>query len=139
MSEMDYEDKAVAEQARGVWLDFLREPGRKKTKGILERLSAQDERCCLGHACHVLKAKRQVTPHAVFYGEDLVDDVLPEEIANLLNITYDGAFSKPVRIGGLHFMSIADVNDNTEFTPAGIADVLEEQFDAGNMQAFGNL
>ena len=127
-------------EARIKWLDYLREPGRKKYTRRLENPENPEERCCLGHGCHALKDSAHVTrmvrkstiaidETAVFY--DGYETSLPHALVGLLGITPTGAFCNALDIDGESPACLAEVNDYTNFTMAEIATLIEEMFAEG--------
>ena len=139
------------EEAWRLWLAFLREPGREKTEGKLEDVEHPEQRCCLGHACHVLGAERHADEHE---GEVLYDgreDEFTVPLAKLLNVTPTVYFRRPAPVPKprshtfegtgvtVGFLSAAKLNDDTDLTPAEIADVLERERAAGNIQPYGGI
>ena len=130
---------------RQKWLETLRDPKSKKKVGILEDHCNENARCCLGHACHALGAKKYTAEHlgddgevepVITYGGEWT--ILPEAIAEKLCITCNGEFKDPIRIEGFKggFDNLTDVNDDTKLTSVEIADVIEEQFALKNFLPF---
>lgn len=122
-------DKISYEQVkanRKKWIDFLREDGRKKAKGVLDR--GNEERCCLGHACYVLGVLRRVEDEGVTYGEAGTTSLAPDELLELLGLRNDvGAFKPEIDEG---IVSLAALNDYTNYTPKEIGDFIEKHYDA---------
>ena len=65
------------QENRKKWLDYLREPGRQKTRSKLEDYANNEARCCLGHACKVLGAVRDDWGTHIVY-DDLSGSCLQE-------------------------------------------------------------
>ena len=142
------------------WLAFLREDGRKKLTGWLENPDDPEARCCLGHACKVLGATREVVenddspdetgrewPRRVQYDGGYA--ALPRTVAGNLDIDLNGRFVEPVAIdaarvsadyfdlneaGQALIPSLAEINDSTDLNPWEIAGMIEEQWLFGNVQ-----
>lgn len=139
-------DPDDARANRRAWLDYLRAPGRRKTKYRLEDPADPEARCCLGHACAALpglaeRSMGALSDHCAIreYGRvegvyyDDADGGMPDAVCMALGVGPHAAFRRPVEIDGRACESAADLNDYTDLTPAEIADVLEEQFSNGNM------
>ena len=120
------------DEAFKLWLEVLRDPKSEKTQGRLEDPDNAKARCCLGHACHALGEERYVktsgagypsqAPYIVMYAGDA--GVLSEGAASLLGIQPDGLLKESD--GGVKGMyTLVDLNDDTNLTPAEIADVIE--------------
>ena len=113
----------------------LREPGRKKHKGELEDILNPDARCCLGHGCQILGIERKVTKHQVFYGGQ--SGVAPDELIAAVGLRCStGYLGKTIQWRGYTFNSLTELNDNTDATPAEIADFLEETIEGGEGSPF---
>ena len=129
------------------WLRVMRDPKSGKTKHKLENLENRNNRCCLGHLCYSMNGNSKVTSYGcdiegkdtVFYDfndEVWEHDVLPNELAKELDMTPTGSFTMAIDIGVISVRSMASLNDDTELTPAEIADVIEAQFRAGNVTPY---
>ena len=137
-------------EKRQKWYDFLRVTGRQKTKRLLEDYRNPEARCFLGHACHIfLSDTREVKTNPegineVWYGDGVKENnILPESLAVLLDITPSCQFRNPVYIGTNDYGStvsyydrVSDLNDFTDMSLADIADVLEEEDGEGNLEPF---
>ena len=132
----------ITHNARIKWLDYLREPGRKKYERMLENPDNPEERCCLGHGCHVLKDDAGVTRilagsslmtgyTSVFYGG--FETSMPKEVAHILDITPNGAFCEGFDMNGARLGCLAEVNDYTGLTMSEIATLIEEMWAEGTM------
>ena len=132
------------------WLKVMRDPKSGKALKKLENPENRHDRCCLGHLCHAMQAKSKVanfgSMHSSDGGRDCVfydfndhrwtHDVLPNELAKELDITFTGSFNTPIDIDGCEVSSMASLNDDTDLTPAEIANVIESQFKAGNVTPY---
>ena len=132
------------EEARKTWFAFLREPGRKKHTGELESVLDNERRCCLGHACHVLGANRTeiCRDSSIYYGNQ--SGILPDSIAEMLDMDAEGCLYSSIDLdgdeeadGGID--TITALNDDTDLNPAQIADVLEKQFERGNVVPYRKI
>lgn len=142
------------------WIKFLNNKDRKKAIGMLENPKQRGARCCLGHACHVLGIPRvriveksnyfnwdgtltNTIDITIFYGtgEDKVDDLAPEEVVKLLGLWDSGGGTKEgcIEIDGESEDSLAELNDNTEITPKGIAKYLKTVTEGGTDTPFRPL
>ena len=148
--------KKQIENCRKKWLAQLRHPDAMKARTELENYEDPRQRCCLGHACHALGVKRKVrqaevnlegvvSVSVVFYGESTT--YLPWEARKKLNLTYNGAFRKPIQLSGLitkywaddeldykDFKNLAEINDVTPLGPSEMADIIEENFENDNFK-----
>ena len=137
---MKYTQKQIDEYRR-IWLEQLRSPEAKQTRGKLELTVDPDHRCCLGHACHILGLPRVVKRETewgekelVFYGEGGEENSwLPLEARQKLNISLKGNFKVPIEVDGTSVNSLSLVNDYTKLSLSEIADVIEKQFAADNL------
>ena len=132
---MNYTHKQI-EEYRAMWLAQLRDPESKLWTGELESIEDSNKRCCLGHACHALGAKKNVDyENEVRYtfGDDWDVAYLPNGIAEKLNITVNGEFREPFRIEDYEACDLSYLNDSGLIdTPAQMADIIEEQFKNDN-------
>ena len=143
---MKYTQEQI-DKYRAQWLAQLRSPEAKKTTGKLEDPDAPEKRCCLGHACHALGAKRTVERReayehrdTVFYGEKYGEaSWLPLEVRQKLNISLKGSFRVPVPVDGITVNALSIVNDYTKLLPSEIADIIEAQFKADNFLPYGGV
>lgn len=137
------------QENRKKWLEFLREPGRKKAQGALEYHYDPDARCCLGHAGHLfVPDTRKLDGDYVFY--DGRGNTAGRRIQRALFITHAGEFRESVVVdrsrgiesdeevtlnddGNVLIGSCATLNDATDLTMAEIADIIEEQFKNNNL------
>ena len=125
---------------RQKWLDFLRGEGRRKAKGLLEKIAGYDKenpRCCLGHACVALGMKGVKDNTNMIY--DGSSALLPLSAQIQLGISSDGSFKECVSVGSATYSSLSTINDCTDLSPADIADVIEEQFKNDNFEEFPTL
>ena len=102
-----------------------------------------EARCCLGHYCAAkglqavaVKVYDLETGSKVLYTYDPQYEkniyALPQHLAKSLGITKYGRFVQSVVVEGRQMVGLTDVNDYTDLSPAQIADVIEQQFAAGN-------
>ena len=120
---------------RKKWLDFLRQPGRKKAKEVLEQYSDNEARCCLGHACHYFGVDRVVKHevHSVLYCNN--GSCLPDSLQWDLDMTEGGDFWEAIDVGDEIIADCIGLNDETDLSMSEIADIIEQQMIAGNMKS----
>ena len=131
----------TAEQAVRATLRVLRDPKSDKMKERLEDPNDPDRRCCLGHLCHAVGLPRILLHEGlVVYGHSHksgnIDGVLlPADLRELLRDEEGiGHFAKPIGINNSFFCStLTDVNDFTELSSLEIADVIEREWESGNL------
>ena len=130
---------------REAWLAFLREEGRQKCVGRLEDTHEGERRCCLGHAAFVLGGKRSVIEGTA--GDKIVaynDETgyLSADLAEMLNMEASGDLHDFIHLDGyededgdpINFGTLTGINDDSDLTPAQIADVIENQIEADNLR-----
>ena len=120
---------------RKEWLDYLRQPGRKKTKEVLERYHDNEARCCLGHACHHFGIDRTVLEDSLSVLYDKQGSVLPERLQWDLDMTEAGDFCEPIDVEDEIIGDCIGLNDETDLSMAEIADIIEQQMVTGNMKS----
>ena len=137
-----------------LWDEVLRRPESKKEQGQLENIDDPNSCCCLGHLVREMVAeghvdiRRKVTCGKVTY--DDTSSVLPSAVSEKLGVTVDGAFKEPISVPVARVLPnkrrafpswcstevsishLPSLNDNTDFSLNEIADVIKEQFAAGN-------
>lgn len=120
---------------RQKWIDFLREDGRKKSIGYLDR--GNGKRSCLGHACYVLDVPKAVINEGFAYGAREEELRAPGELVKMLGLRdKHGLFQDKIKVkSGLHDFSkevytLTGLNDHTSYTPKMIADFIEEHYDS---------
>lgn len=114
MNTVLHHDPEVA-TARQQWLNYLKEPGRKKAQQRLVSYVDYEARCCLGHACEVLGAEftsfdensegwddgfrssDRVNGYK-FGKEGVAETRLTPEIAEKLDLDATGGFREPVKL-----------------------------------------
>ena len=118
------------------WLLQLRHPDSLKHRGELEDSKNPNARCCLGHLCHALGIESYVGQTRVYYQNN--STVLPEEVAELLDITTVGHMRKPVPYDDRVYYTLSKLNDESNIDTVGIADVIEKQLVEDNFFPFRN-
>ena len=128
------------------WLKVMRDPEFGKATGTLEDPNNPSKRCCLGHLGYSMKASRRwnvITARVdYFYGGDdsWSSSYLPISLAKELDIDNIGSFINPITVGGIEeFKSMSELNDDTDLTSAAIADIIEDQWEAGNIALFNEF
>ena len=128
------------DENRRKWFGVLRDPESKKITNKLEDPEDTNARCCLGHACHALGIEREVEfdprkeSHSVCYDSSSI--VLPDTVAYMLNITNVGDFKKTIYVKSIPVSNLTQANDDTNLTPAEIADLIEDQIKNDNFSIF---
>ena len=124
------------------WLNVMRNPESGKTTGELEDPINPSERCCLGHLAYSMKADRRrnnIGPSVEYFysGSDSWSTTyLPVSLAKELDIDKIGSFIGPITVGRDEFKSMSELNDGTDLTSAAIADIIEGEWEAGNIAPF---
>ena len=117
----------------------MRDPRFGKMQQQLEDPDNSNDRCCLGHLCHAMNVPSELDndgdPEYIFDG-DSHSAYLPSGLAKALDMTTQGDFMRGIIVDGVVVMHMSGLNDDTDLTPAQIADVIEEQFEAGNIASF---
>ena len=124
--------------ARLRWIDHLLKPDTKKFVGSLENISNEKERCCLGHACNVLGAEREVLCARVTYDGSLTH--LPRTIKHKLDMHNNlggNVIRKPLL--NLPHYSLSVMNDRTKATPQDIGKYLMTVIRGGESTPFKEI
>ena len=134
---MKYTQEQINEY-RAKWLAQLRSPEAKQWTGELESRDEPNKRCCLGHACHALKAERSYTDDIVYYGwgQDMDSSTLPYSVAKKLNINNSGAMINSYVHGLDVYSGLTIINDSGVFSLSEIADIIEEGFKKNNFYPY---
>lgn len=118
-------------EARRKWIDYLKLPTTKKYKSKLESYIDVNERCCLGHGCHVLiPEQRGHSSTGVYYGGNY--HYPPTSFVNMVGLTDQrGSYSDGVETEGCE--SLAEWNDDSyaDVTPQEIGEFLEKHIMGG--------
>jgi hypothetical protein len=117
--------RAEIKANREKWVAFLQEPERKKAKGVLVRGNGEN-RCCLGHACHVLDPERKTE-----WG-DL--SLPPLEIVKMLGLQQaDGGIILGENSGWAYSSQpyLTALNDDTDIRPQEIGKMLAGMIEGG--------
>lgn len=87
------------------WADYLEQTGLKQAIGVLD--DGKGAKCCLGHLCDMLHARRTLVDDAVYYGKRYDWDMrfLPDYIRDRV-----GMRSCSGMVDGM--CSLAEMNDN---------------------------
>lgn len=121
-------DRETIKKNRQTWIDFLREPGRKKIRGKLESMNDFEQRCCIGHGCYVLGMDRQKLARGVTYDGEV--NVAPASFIEAVGLwdsigvienTSEWAVSQ----------SLARLNDEYGRSPQEIGEYLAEVIEGG--------
>ena len=137
------------------WIAYLREPGRKKTKGRLIDKDDFEARCCIGHACVILEIPYETKSIGLgpaerneyeFAGQQYyAPTVLIEKLGlNDRSGIFDfdnplfGSWCEKVNLGTSD-ASLANINDHTNIQPGQIADLIELFIEGGNGTPFKAL
>lgn len=95
------------------------------------------KRCCLGHACHVLKVAKVDLDDGFAYGVNIDTTLAPDELVKMLGLRdKHGLFRDKIEvISGPHdfseeVYSLAGLNDHTSYTPKMIGDFIEDHYDS---------
>ena len=118
-------------------ITFLMQPKRKKAKKQLDL--GGGNRCCLGHMCYVLKAKRTTNNTGISYGEQAVSSHAPTEVVISLglNSAYGQVKARSAgKTGSIvykdrRYSSLAGLNDTTDVTPQEVGKYLLSVIEGG--------
>lgn len=137
---------------RNTWIEFLCEPDRKSTVGKLESPTYPDNRCCLGHGCHILEVSRLERclngTKVITYGEDLQELRAPDELVDLVGLwNSDGSSSSGVRLNfeGIYYTNLTEMNDGRfdrdicPLTPQKIGEYLKSVIQGGVNTPFTSI
>jgi len=123
---------------RRKWIEFLKQPERKKATGFLD--TGDGRRCCLGHGCYVLGVKRRKFPGGYAYQYRALDggwrtgsSAVLRDLVGLK--TSDGDF---ISINGVA-TCLSGLNDGTDATPQEIGAYLESVIEGGKYSPFRPL
>lgn len=125
------------EQVFAKWLKVMRNPVSGKHTGSLESVTEPCKRCCLGHLCAAIAPYlRNEQIETVYYADKA--GVLPDEVAELANISRYGTFIHPIKVGFDDRLccSLVDLNDRTTVALHEIANIIEREYKAGNFAPF---
>ena len=129
--------KMTKDAAWEKWLAKLRDPDSKQFFHKLESFYNPEERCCLGHACHVLISHLRTAHDDSSYVEyDGAEEGLPPSVAKMLDVSSLVIFREQVFTQHGYFNSAAALNDSTKFSLNEIADILEKERERGNLVSF---
>lgn len=112
------------------WIEFLLVPGRKKAISVLDE--GNGYRCCLGHACFVLKLTRTKNVHldGNFY-YDNEGEVAPSKLIEMVGLwDENGTSDNRVPLIGQE-NNLASLNDETDATPKEIGEYLMTVIEGG--------
>lgn len=129
---------------RRKWIDYLKLPDTKKSAGRLENPVVPENRCCLGHACHVLipeLRKQSDESFTVYYDDEMA--YAPVSLKQKLglydrqggNLLYDLFSIEPYA----EQRSLSEFNDYTAITPQEIGAYLETVIEGGPKTPFRPL
>ena len=135
------------------WLNVMRDPESGKATGELEDATNPSERCCLGHLAYSMESDRRrnnIGPSVEYFypgSASWSTTYLPVSLAKELDMDKIGSFIKPITVDGIvkfngaitEFNSMSELNDDTDLTSAQIADIIEEQWEAGNIGPFNDM
>lgn len=116
---------------RRKWIDFLKLPTTEKGKGVLE-IYGTDQRCCLGHACHILGEIKVVIGGVTLYNGK--EYYAPETIVEQLGLygrQGEVMGDEIVMPNGSRYTSLARLNDGSDYTPQDIGLYLESVIEGG--------
>lgn len=137
---MKYKRSEIREN-RQKWIDFLREPERKKTKNVLESRYDHEARCCLGHAAHLFARDRTVIENDVVLYEGSEIN-LSNDMTKMLGLYgREGHTENPYKIhyGGKTYGALSSLNDQTDITPQEIGEILQGMIEGGESTPFKPL
>lgn len=147
---MPYTRSEILEN-RKKWIEFLKRPETKKFVGYLENVNNPEERCCLGHACHLfLNDTRHISDKLfVLYGSANESEVAPFELMHKLGLYSNignvrSKYDMHFKYDGYdyNFCSLASFNDNNyeiPSTPQIIGEYLESVIEGGDNTPFYSL
>ena len=118
---------------RKMWIAGLREPGREKEERRLENPLHPNKRCCLGHGCQIFNYERTFDRGEVRYcnQESFAPDKLVNDVGLWSCTGCNRAENPTMKFREWEFDSLTTLNDETDATPADIADYLELVIEGG--------
>ena len=123
---------------RRKWIDYLKQPTTKKGVDRLSNSRNTEERCCLGHACHVIGIPYDRENNTF----DSCWSYPPESLVEALGL-WDRAGScsswQTYFLPGGKFRSLATWNDDSDVTPQEIGAYLETVIEGGPETPFKPL
>lgn len=123
---------------RQKWIDFLKNPMRRKAVGVLDNGFGQ--RCCLGHGCYALRLQREKTGSVYAYGKWMEECSAPIEfIAAVGLFACNGKSDSGLGLGQWQEDMLVNVNDETDATPQQIGEYLQSVIEGGEDTPFRPL
>lgn len=126
------------------WTEALRSGKYAKTVGFLHTVNGW---CCLGVLCDVagLAGHKEVNEGAYSYFGEIAQ--LPAQLAKHLDINENGGLHVPLtfdkdrdgRADNEAHHSLANINDDTNYSFSQIADVIEQKHAAGHLRPYSYL
>lgn len=116
--------------ARQKWIEFLKNPHRRKLEGKLGNEGG--ERCCLGHGCYIiLGPPKEGAP----WNEDML--LPPEAFWKTVGMhDQDGNNPNGTNYGDSKQSSLSSLNDDTDWSPQKIGKFLESVIRGGKNTPF---
>lgn len=111
--------------ARQKWIEFLKNPHRRKLEGKLGNEGG--ERCCLGHGCYILLGPPKVG------GPWDPKDGTSGELAKAVGL-YSSSGTLPkgyIKVGEMQYRSLTELNDDSDWSPQRIGKYLETVINGG--------
>lgn len=129
--------KEILENRR-IWIEFLK-TNPPKFIGKLENIENQEERCCLGHGCHIFnidkKEMKLITTISVNYGGEFWS--APEKLVELLGLRdEDGTIPDEYFYENLTVTNLLELNDETDMNHRQIGEYLESVIEGGDNSPF---
>jgi len=122
----EYTDEQVLANRR-TWIEFLKDPRRRKYKSFLD--NGRGARCCLGHACFVLRIPRVIGAEgAIEYGAAGDVELAPRELVEAVGLWSESGDTQlrfTVELGDTGATNLTIMNDETDMTPQQIGAYLE--------------
>lgn len=121
-------------------IEFLKTPGLKRAKDILQSVKNPEARCCLGHMCVALDIHPVLgdyTTHQEYqFGKDKECAIAPYELRQAVGLDSGTAYIIGVGIGmpnlwGTGEISLAGINDSDRLSFHEIAENLERDILGG--------
>lgn len=124
------------------WINFLKNPKRKKVEGFLD--GGNGYRCCLGHGAYCLGISRQENNDIYTYGSFHEKEVAPSELIELVGLwdnqgSIKNALSYICLNDDVPILDLTSLNDNTEYSPQQIGDYLNSVIEGGEHTPFRPL
>lgn len=105
-------------------------------KGVGKLKDEDGNYCCLGVLCEILELESEpfYDEFLFHYGKESDSEILPSSLARDLSINNCGGFRECVEYQGLSYISLTDLNDQSDITFPEMAQIIRKNFKANNFE-----